>query len=78
MNKKERLERSIRWGNGVTIVAAVFGGVFVLDYAVNGQIDQINPNYTISILVVSSVVAVAGQYLARKAHHHRFHRKHAA
>jgi hypothetical protein len=78
MGQKEKLERSIRLGNSASVVAGAFAVVVVLDYAVNGQIDQINSNYTIAIVVIAGVVAVAGQYLARKAHHYRFHRKHAA
>lgn len=77
MNQKERLERSIRWGNNVTIFASVFASAVLVDYAFNGVIDEINPHYTIAYLVASAVVGVAGQALARKAHRYRFHRKYA-
>ena len=77
MNQKERLERSIRWGNNVTIVAVAFASLVLIDYGFNGVIDEINPNYTIAYLVASAAVGVAGQALARKAHRYRFHRKYA-
>jgi len=77
MNQKERLERSIRWGNNVTIGSIAFASLVLIDYVFNGIIDEINPNYTIAYLVASAVFACAGQFLARKAHRYRFHRKYA-